>query len=47
MPSPVLPALTFQALMEICIPSLSQCPQDGQAFRWPVLLGPQHLQVLG
>lgn len=32
--------------MEVGEPGLSQRPEDGQAFRWPVLVGAQHLQVL-
>lgn len=39
-PSLPLPALTFQALMEVCESGLSQRPEDGKAFRWPVLVGP-------
>lgn len=42
-----LPALTFQALVEVRESGLSQRPEDGKAFCWPVLVGPQHLQVLG
>lgn len=40
-------SLTFQALVEVSESSLSQCPEDSEALRWLVLLGPQHLQVLG